>query len=207
MNPLLPSEVAPELSADRLQLIAQRMLDVLHDALADTQTEDDCAYTRGSLVWGRIRNSLLRLIRSRRYRWLSLRHSGNDLVIGIGPHVARFFVDDHLSPRKLRVFVPTDGEAQQLLLGLSGVGDRDVVLWRFFIEKARTDQDEHRVFFVGYNAAQEAIASWCYTEGVRAFVAADSYVPPSVALEPIELEVLEDEIAQDEDTPDEQHTP
>jgi hypothetical protein len=198
VSAVLPSELDPELSADRLQLIAQQMLDVLHGALADTQTEDDCAYTRGSLVWGRIRNSLIRLIRTRRHRWLTVRHSGNDLVIGIGPHAARFFVDDHLRPRKLRVFLPTEGEAQQLLLNLPGVGDRDVVLWRFFIEKARTEQEEHRVYFVGYNAAQETVASWCYTEGVRAFVASDSYIPAPVVLDPIELEPLEDANHQDD---------
>lgn len=189
-----PDEISDQLSADRLGTIAQLMLEVLHKALLDTSTEHDCAYSRGALSWARIKNALMQLIRSGRHPWLSLKHGGNDLVIGIGPHPVRFFLDDHLNPRKPRVLDPTDGEVLQLELGLPGFDDKSVDLWRFIVERAISDDDDHRVYFVGYNRVREVVAQWQYTESVRAFFAVDARMPLAAELAPIELTPIFDEI-------------
>ena len=186
----LPHEISPDLSPDRLSLVAQHMLSVLHEALEVAQTPDDCNYSRGTLSWARFRNRLLRLSQSGTYPWLRVMHGGADLVIGIGPHAVRFFLDDHLQPRKVRVFQPTEGEAVQLELGLPRVGTDEVALWRFFVEKARHEHDEPRVYFVGYNAFQEALAVWCYVDDVRGFYAADDFIPAAARLPPVEVEPL-----------------
>lgn len=191
-----PSELSDELSPQRLGVIAQLMLDVLHKALIDTSTEHDCAYSRGALSWARIKNALMQLIASRRHPWLGLKHGGNDLVIGIGPHPVRFFLDDHLNPRKPRVLNPTDGEMLQLELGLPTTGDQSVDLWRFIVERALTEDDEHRVYFVGYNRVREVVAQWQYTDSVRSFFAVDEYIPAAAELAPIDLTPIYEEAAE-----------
>lgn len=195
-----PAEISTELSGDRLGVVAQLMLDVLHKALDDASTEHDCAYTRGSLAWGRIKNALIQLIRSRRHPWLSLKHAGNDLVIGLGPHAARFFIDDHQHPRKMRVLNPTDGEMHQLELALPHASDTSVDLWRFMVERALTEEDEHRVYFVGYNRMHEVVSQWAYSDSVRTFVAVDNHIPNAVTLPPLDLTPIYDEaVSNDSD--------
>lgn len=193
-----PAEISDELSDDRLGIVAQLMLDVLQRALDDTSTEYDCAYTRGALAWGRIKNALIQLIRSRRYPWLSVKHLGNDLVIGIGPHAVRFFIDDHQHPRKMRVLNPTDGEMLQLELALPRASDTSVDLWRFMVERALTDEAEHMVYFVGYNREHEVVAQWAYSESVRTFVAVDDHIPSAVTLPAIDLTPIFDEAVSDD---------
>ncbi|WP_305805192.1 hypothetical protein [Stenotrophomonas sp. YIM B06876] len=194
-----PSEISDELAPERLSIIAQLMLEVLHKALLDTSTEHDCAYTQGTLPWGRIRNAVKLLVSSRRHPWLSIKHAGNDLLIGIGSHPVRFFLDDHLSPRKIRVLNPTESEMQQLEL-LPESGDRTVDLWRFIVERAITEDDEHRVFFVGYNRVREVVAQWQYTDSARTFFAVDDYIPAAAELPPIYLTPIYDDEATSSDS-------
>lgn len=194
-----PSDISHELAPSRLSIVAQVMLDVLDKALLDTNTEHDCAYTRGTLPWGRIRNALKQLIATRRYPWLSLKHGGNDLLIGIGPHPVRFFLDDHLNPRKLRVLNPTESEAIQLEL-LPQSGDKSVDLWRFIVERALTEDDEHQVFFVGYNRMTEVVAQWQYSESVRSLHAVDDHIPAATELAPLDLTPIYDEVATSGDS-------
>lgn len=194
-----PAEVSDELAPERLSVIAQLMLEVLHKALLDTSTEYDCAYTRGTLPWGRIRNALTQLVASRRYPWLTLKHAGNDLLIGIGRHPVRFFLDDHLNPRKLRVLNPTESEMQQLEL-LPATGDKSVDLWRFIVERALTEDDEHSIYFVGYNRMREVVAQWQYHDTARTFFAVDDYIPAAAELPQIDLTPIYDDAAASGDS-------
>lgn len=182
-----PEEVSSELSHDRLSTIGEVMLDVLEKALTVTNTENDCAYTRAVLAWGRIRNALLNLARSRAYDWLSIKHAGNDLVIGIGEFPIRFFLDDHTNPRKHRVLSPTAGEASQLAFDFGGEIDMVPHLWRFIVERAMNEEEEHRVFFVAYNATGNIVAKWQFTDAVRTFAAVDDFIPLAKVLDPIAL--------------------
>lgn len=193
-----PEEVSSELSADRLAVVAELMLDVLAKAIAATSTQYDCAYSRGALSWAWIKNALLALVRSRSHSWLTIRHAGNDLVIGIGSYSVRFFIDDHQNPRKPRVLNPTDGEAFQLSIDFGGQPDVAPVLWRFIVERALSDDDDNRVFFVGYNSMGEVVAKWQFTDSVRSFRTTDSAVPPAAKLPPIALAPIYDDILEDE---------
>lgn len=195
-----PSELFPDLSDQRLSTLAQLMLDVLHKALLDTSTEHDCAYSRGALSWARIKNALLQLIRTGRHEWLTIKHSGNDLVIGIGQHPIRFFLDDHLNPRKPRVLNPTDGEMLQLPIDFPVIGDKSVDLWRFIVERALSEDDEHCVYFVGYNREREVVAQWKYSDSVRTFAAVDGYIPAAAIIEPIQLTPIYEEIKETGDS-------
>lgn len=197
---LSPSEHSAQLTSDRLGTIASLILDVLDDALQTASTELDCAFTRGTLSWGRIRNAILREIRGRKHSWLGLKHGGNDLVFGIGDNVIRFFLDDHLKPRKPRVLNPTDGESFQL--GLFEVSDYQVNLWRFIVERASNEDDQHRVFFIGYNRSGEIVSKWEYEGAVKTFSSVGDMIPAAMQLEPAALSPIYDEetAENDEDT-------
>ncbi|WP_156483637.1 hypothetical protein [Azotobacter vinelandii] len=199
---LKPSEISMSLSSDRLSIIARRILDVLDDALRTASTDLDCSYSRGTLAWARIKNALLQMSQAGEYPWLTVKHSGNDLVLGIGSESVRFFLDDHEQPKKLRVLNPTNAEAKQLQLFKDDAHSE--FLWRFIIERAATDDDEHQVYFVGYEAHAERegalLAEWRYNnEDVRTLVATDEYIPAAAELEPIELSPRDEEMAEGED--------
>jgi len=189
-DPVNPSALVADLSGDRLEVVAETMLEVLADALAVTNTPLDCSYSRAVLAWARIKNALLKMARSASYDWLALRHSGNDLVIAIGSVPVRFFIDDHSKPKKRRVLSPTEAEAHQLTFDGMGftAGQGDLpTLWRFIIERAVVEDDENRVYFVGYDALGNILAKWQFTESVRAFHSTDNAIPAAAELDPVSL--------------------
>lgn len=198
-----PEEISTELSSDRLSVVAELMLDVLAQAIAATSTQYDCAYSRGALSWAWIKNALLALARSNVHGWLTIRHAGNDLVVGIGTYPVRFFIDDHENPRKPRVLTPTEGEAYQLPFDFGTQSDATPMLWRFIVERALTDDDENRVFFVGYNVIGEVVAKWEFTDSVRAFRATDDTVPAAAQLPPPILAPIYENTAGGEELPTE----
>jgi hypothetical protein len=182
-----PQRFSPDLTGERLSVVGELMLDVLSKGIAATNTPLDCAYTRAVLPWGWIRNALRLMAQSRQHEWLSLKHAGNDLVIAIGEIPIRFFIDDHINPRKQRVLSPTEGEQAQLTFNFAQRTDDQPALWRFIVERAATEDGENRVFFVGYNKVGEIIAKWEFTESVRAFRSTDSDIPAPAELDPIAL--------------------
>ncbi|SEN36520.1 hypothetical protein SAMN04487857_114130 [Pseudomonas sp. ok272] len=199
---LKPSEISVSLSSDRLSVISRRILDVLDDALRTASTDLDCSYSRGTLSWARIKNALLQMAKSTEHSWLTVKHSGNDLVLGIGQESVRFFLDDHEQPKKLRVLNPTNAEAKQIQLFEDDAHSE--FLWRFIIEKAVTDDEDHQVYFVGYEAHSERdgnlVAEWRYNDdGVRTLAAVDSYIPAATELEPIKLSPIDEDTAEGED--------
>lgn len=199
---LKPSEISVSLSSDRLSVISRRILDVLDDALRTASTDLDCSYSRGTLSWARIKNALLQMAKSAEHSWLTVKHSGNDLVLGIGQESVRFFLDDHEQPKKLRVLNPTNAEAKQIQLFEDDAHSE--FLWRFIIEKAVTDDEDHQVYFVGYEAHSERdgnlVAEWRYNDdGVRTLAAVDSYIPAATELEPIKLSPIDEDTAEGED--------
>lgn len=187
-----PEEFSAELSGARLSIVGEVMLDVLAKATSATSTIYDCAYSRAVLPWAWIKNALLLLARSKEHDWLKIRHAGNDLVIGIGNFPVRFFIDDHANPRKARVLSPTEGEACQLPLDFGTQPDTVPALWRFIVERALVEEDENKVFFVGYNVLGEIVAKWQFTESVRAFHTTDNEVPAAAQLDPISLSPIYD---------------
>lgn len=196
---LKPSEISMSLSANRLSVIAQRILDVLDDALQTASTPLDCSYSRGTLSWARIKNALVLMATSGEHPWLSIKHAANDLILGIGPESVRFFLDDHEQPKKLRVLNPTNAEAKQLQLFQEDAHSE--ILWRFIIERALNDEDDHQVYFVGYEAHAERdgtlIAEWRFNDArVRTLAAIDSYIPAATDLQPIELSPIDEETAE-----------
>lgn len=205
-DPTSPSAASADLCESRLEVVAGLMLEVLERAAEATSTELDCSYSRAVLSWAWIKNALLLLARSKKHDWLTIRHTGNDLIVGVGSVPVRFFIiADHSKPTKRRILCPTEAEAVELCEmaqgSFAGAGfsvDGLPTLWRFIVERAKTDEDESRVFFVGYDAYGTIQAKWQFTESVRAFHSTDDFIPDAAELDPINLAPIFGEVEEED---------
>lgn len=194
MNSLHPIEFFPELSDDRLRVIAIKLLDIRYETFGEMKSPFDDNYTRETAVFGRSRNMLVEMSLSGQFEWLSLSHSGMDITFKIGRVPCRFFRDDPDSPEKAGFF------RRNAVDNLFAIDDEHPVMWRFVVEKALTDEDEDRVFFVGYNVYQEKISQWMYQASAPLLHTVDIEVPAAAEMQPASVDVRENpSIKQDGD--------
>jgi len=111
-----------------------------------------------------------------------------DVTFRIGSVPCRFFRDDPESPEKPGFFKRNGAD------DLFSIDEDAPVMWRFVIEKAMTEEDEDRVFFIGYNAFQEKVSQWAYGASGPVLHTVDSDTPASKELRPAEVGVREDSI-------------
>ncbi|MAB50249.1 hypothetical protein [Marinobacter sp.] len=172
-----PSYFYPELTDQRLAEVAEELLDERFETVASMNSPWDDAYTRESAVFGRCRNRLMGLCEKK--DWLSVSHAGMDVTFTIQNKVPfRFFRDDPNAPRKPGFFRLNQTD------GLFPVDELTPVMWRFVIERAMTEEDEDKVFFIGYNELQEQVSIWEHTPSISALYASDNQIPASKQLEP-----------------------
>lgn len=169
-----PWEYKPSLSADRLSVVAEALLDVFYDVQKELDTDLDDNYTRGTTTFGRQKNRLINLCLDPTYPWLDLRNTSNDLTCAIDAIPFRFFSDDHEKPLKPGFWKRNEQD------NLLPITDDDPVYWRFIVEKPLTEEDEASVYFLGANSNQEVICEWKYAEGVRILATVDGNRPAPV---------------------------
>jgi hypothetical protein len=129
---------------------------------------------------------LIALAQSNEYDWMSLKNAGMDVTFNIGRVPCRFFRDDPNSPEKLGFF------KRNAVDDLFEMDEQHPVMWRFVVEKALTEDDEDRAFFVGYNVFQEKVAEWMYCASESMLHAVDQEVPMSAEIPPVSVDVREE---------------
>lgn len=190
VNAIHPENFYPELSDNRLRAIAIKLLDIRYSTFREMNSLFDDNYTRETAVFGRSRNMLIDLALSGQHDWMSLKHAGMDITFNIGPVPCRFFRDDPNSPGKAGFF------KRNAVDDLFAVDEQDPVMWRFIVDKALTEDDEDRVFFVGYNVYQEKIAEWMYRTSAPTLHTVDKDVPTAAEIPPALVDVREDSTHQ-----------
>ena len=193
MDTRQPIAFYAELSDEHLRIIAVQLLDVRHSTLREMNSPYDDNYTRETAVFGRQKNMLIGLAMSGTYDWMSLKHAGMDVTFNIGKVPCRFFTDDPKNPEKAGFF------KRNAVDDLFSTDDQQPVMWRFVVEKALTDDDEDRVYFIGYNVFQERVSTWMYRASMPMLHVADKAVPSTVEIGPADVDVREDEVADDGD--------
>lgn len=181
-----PARFYPELSDDKLCLVAARLLDIRYSTMREMDSEFDDNYTREASVFGRTRNMLIDMALSGSHEWMSLKHAGMDVTFNIGQVPCRFFRDDPDRPEKSGFF------KRNLVDDLFDLDDQHPVMWRFIVEKALSEDDEDRVFFVGYNVYQEKISEWMYQASSPTLHSVDKDIPASVEIPPADVGLRED---------------
>ncbi len=188
-----PSHFFPELSDDRLKIIASNLLDLRFSTISELSTKYDDNYVRETAVFGRSRNMLIELSKSGKYDWLELSNPAMDITFKIGSVPCRFFRDDPNSPGKSGFF------KRNAVDDLFAIDDQQPVMWRFIVEKALAEEDEDRVYFFGYNVYQEKISEWVYLASAPTLHSVDRDVPESALLDPAKVDIRDDENVQDKD--------
>lgn len=192
-----PSSFYPDLTDDRLAKIAEPLLDIRYSTIREMASPFDDTYTQETAVFGRSRNMLIQLCMGGKYDWLSLASPGMDVTFRIGNVPCRFFRDDPELPGKPGFF------KRNAVDDLFSPDENDPVMWRFVVERALTEDDEDRVFLIGYNAFQERISQWAYGSSGPILHSVDSDVPKAKELPPAAVEVREDTVRKDRDAQNE----
>ena len=181
----LPWALKPQLSQDRLVVLAEQFREIYYAVESLLTTEDDCNFCRGTLFFGRARQRMINLALSGRYPWLDLLNSAMDVTLTIDGLPFRFFRDDFEMPKK-RGFWRRNG-ADRLF---SPVGDEPVI-FRFIVQRPYSDQEELEIYFVGYNEVQELVCEWKYGSVAAPFGLGDP-LPQAVEQHPAPVQILDD---------------
>lgn len=182
-----PSTFYPDLTDERLGSIAAKMLDVRYVTIQQMDTEFDDNYTRECPVYGRTRNMLIAVAKSKLFPWLAVKCVGMGVDISIGNIKCKFFRDDLENPEKAGFF------KQDSFQCLFEEDDNFPLLWRFVIERALTEEDEDQIYFVGYNKFNEKVSMWHYEAGAKSLYSVDQAIPEAANMEPAEIEVRDDD--------------
>lgn len=185
----------PELSDDRLRVIAVKLLDIRYSTFREINSPYDDNYTRETAVFGRSRNMLIALAMGRQYSWMSLKHAAMDVTFNIGNVPCRYFRDDPNNPEKAGFF------KRNAVDDLFALDDGHPVMWRFVVERALNEDDEDRVFFAGYNGYQEKVSEWMYQLSAPFLHAVGPEIPVEAKIPDAIVEVRDDQYSEKDDHP------
>jgi hypothetical protein len=172
----------PELSEERLTVIAEELLNVMDMTYSQLSSSLDDNYTRGTCTFGRQRQMLIALCLSGKYPWLQLTHPGMDVTFNIENIPVRFFADDPDNPKKPGFF------RRNVVDQLFEPQLTTPTLHRFVVEKPEFEGEGARVHFIGTNALDEIVSKWSYGEGRVALLQGIGDTQPAsvpIALDPI----------------------
>ncbi|MBL5864419.1 hypothetical protein JBO49_27870 [Serratia fonticola] len=178
-NTILPWEFHPQLSADRLGIIADTLLKVLDMTHEQLSTPYDDNYTRGTCTFGRQRQSLIQLCMKGKHDWLTLVNPAMDLTFSIDTIPIRFFADDPENPKKPGFF--RRNSVDQLWAPEITIP----TLWRFVVEKPEFEGEGAQIHLVGYNPMGEVLSKWTFGEDKIAVLHSTDDTPPA----PVHIEL------------------
>jgi hypothetical protein len=152
----LPAVFKPQLSSDRLKLVAGWMLEELYATEDDLSRHTDNGYTRGCTTFGRQRCRIISEARSGKYEWLGLRNEGNDIVFSVGGIPCRFSNDDPASPSKDAVLT-----ANRFQTGFAEfASEAEPARFCFVIDRGHGPDAEAKVEFLGFTPTDELVCRW-----------------------------------------------
>ncbi|MCC8458408.1 hypothetical protein [Photorhabdus aegyptia] len=181
-----PWEFHPQLSEERLSIIAKELLNVLDHAYEQLSTPLDDNYTRGTCTFGRQRQCLIQFCMKGTYDWLKLTNPGMDTTIEIETVPLRFFTDDPENPKKSGFF--RRNSVDQLWAPEITIP----TIWRFIVEKPQFEGEGAQVHFAGYNEHEEMLSQWTYDNSKISVLHSTDNTPPSavtIELDPISAAV------------------
>lgn len=176
-----PSQFHPQLTVERLSVIAEGILNVLDNTYSQLSTSLDDNYTRGTCTFGRQRQYLIQLCMSKVHDWLRLTHAGMDVTFEIENIPVRFFSDDPEHPKKPGFF--RRNSVDQLWAPDATIP----TMWRFVVEKPEFEGEGARVHFVGYSPLEDVLSLWTYGDERVVVLHSTDDTPPA----PVEI-VLDD---------------
>lgn len=180
-----PSTFAPKLLPEYLERICQEVVTVAYGALADASTDYDTAWTRGTLLYGRVHGLFKNLSRDRSLPWLILRNSTMDYTISINDVLFQVVVDDPNAPKKAYRLQANDVELTQM--SLFEANPDEIVTWRLFIDSDHNFESAKLVAtVVGFDINRNVICSWTHDYKAQVPVKT-AHLPPAVEFDDPEV--------------------
>lgn len=156
-----PSFFSPKLQPEYLDRICQDVLAVAYGALADSSTENDTSWTRGTLLYGRVHGLFKNLSRDPSVPWLTLRNSTMDYTIGINDVLFQVVMDNPNAPKKAYRLDANEVELTQL--NLFEPRDQEIVTWRLFIDNDHDEESPTLMATVmGFDFNRNVICHWSH---------------------------------------------
>lgn len=181
-----PWEFKSALTEDRLNFLGKQFWDVYYGVDSLLNTADDCNYGRGALFFGRSKQRLINLALKSEIAWLKLTNPGMDVTLEIDGIPFRFFRDDHENPKKKGFWRRNDSDQ------LFAPNDKEPVIFRFIVQRPLNEDEELEIYFIGYNALEEAVCEWRYGQ-VPVLRGVDQELPKEVEQQPASIDIpLED---------------
>lgn len=155
-----PSHFAPELLPEYLDLVCQEVISVAYQALADASTPHDTAYTRATLLYGRLQGLCKALGADVTLPWLELRNGTMDFTISINGVLLQIVTDDPDAPKKTHRLKANLVEQHQLSLFEAAPG---VSTWRLFVD-GNNDLEfpEFKATIVGFDSNRIPVCQWTH---------------------------------------------
>lgn len=197
MNLPSPADLIPALSSDRLQLIADWLLEEYYATEDDLGRQTDSSYGRGCTTFDRQKNRIIAEWKSGKYQWLDLK-SGMSfaVVMALGGVPCRFSNDNPASPSKDAV-VSANALQQEFL---EFVEDDEPGQFCFILDRRHGGGQEARVEFHGFTPTGALACRWVSDTPVRVLRAVDPVVlAPAVEVKKpvVALKVVQDDAAKE----------
>jgi hypothetical protein len=161
-------EFSQDLTNERLNILCDHILDTIHDSIADSSNEDDTAWTKGCLPYGRMQGLLKRLVTKKQYSWLTLANNTMDFTAKVGSAHIQFVIDDPYNPKKVHRLHTNSVENMQLSIALEEHETIQVVAWRLFVTIDKNNRElEPTATLVGFDLNQNELCRWEYNETIK----------------------------------------
>lgn len=174
----LPATFNPALSSDRLQQVAEWLLEELYATEDDLKRRTDTGYTRGCTAFGRQHSRIIGESALREKNpWLGLVSGDNAIVFSIGGVPCRFSRDDPAKPTKDAVLTANRYQVDFLEEASTDEPGR----FCFIIDRGPDEAAEPRVEFLGFTPGGAVACRWV-SDAVRMLRRADGdqQLPPTV---------------------------
>lgn len=167
-----PEYYASDLTEERLQILSERLLDVLDEAHAFSESPNATAWFKGTANYGLPQGMLMRMHSDKSYPWLTLANKTMDYTARIGKTPVQFVVDDPLSPHKQHRLKRNSVEQHQISLELEEYGRNLPLIWRFYLNPITNGVDySPSVSLLGFNGNGNIVCIWEYSSVISGPIA------------------------------------
>lgn len=173
-----PSFYSLDLKQEYLEDLCKQVLDATNQAISDSSTNHDTAWTRGTLSYGRVHGLFIALHNDKTRPWFTLANSTMDYTAKIGNTFIQVVMDNPEQPKKNHRLKANSIELRQWGLELEqSTKDAEVLTWRLFIDK--DDNDEIPTLYaslVGFDINTNPLCIWHYQDVVVTPVRAREFI-------------------------------
>lgn len=173
-----PSFYSPDLKQEYLEDLCKEVLDVVNQAISDSSTNNDTAWTRGTLPYGRVQGLFIALHNDQSRPWFTLANATMDYTAKIGNTFIQVVTDNPDQPKKNHRLKANSIELRQWGLELEqSTKGADVLTWRLFIDKDDNDEiPTLHASLVGFDSNTNPLCIWHYGDIVVTPVRAKEFI-------------------------------